>query len=83
MHRDRRQRGRLRPCVATITVNLWDHELLQEWNTQINITAVQETHVFGKDIIRHYKKWSSAIQAVQEHKTMSKPSKIQMALPLK
>ena len=58
------QRGKLRLYVATITVNLWNNELLQQWNTQINIPAIPETHVSGKDTIKHYKKWSPAIQAV-------------------
>ena len=53
------QRGKLRTYVPNIAVNLWGHDLLQQWNTQINIPAVSEMkykpmHVSGKDIIRHY-----------------------------
>ena len=45
------QKERLRPYVANIAVNLWGHDLLQQWNIQINIPAVPKTHVSGKDII--------------------------------
>ena len=58
------QKGRLRPYVANIAVNLWGHDLLQQWNTQVNIPAIPKTHVSGKDIIRYYKQRSPAIQAV-------------------
>ena len=57
MHVTEGQRGRLWPYVANITVNLCGRELLQQWNTQIKIPTVPETHVSGKDIIRYYKKW--------------------------
>ena len=64
-------------------MNLWVHNLLKQWNTQINIPAVPKTHVSGKDIIKYYKQWSPAIQTVQEHKATSKPSVVLMTLPLK
>ena len=51
--------------------------------TQINIPAVSETHISGKDIIRYYTQKSPAIQAVQEHKATSKPLELQMTLPFK
>ena len=74
--------------MANIPVTLQSHDLLQQWNTRINIPVVLEmghkpTHVSGIDIIRYYKKQSLVIQAVQKHKTTSKHSEIQMALPLK
>ena len=37
------QRGRMRPYVANIAVNLWGHNLSQQWNIQINIHVVPET----------------------------------------
>ena len=61
---------------ANITVNLWGCDLLHQWNTQINISAVPETHISGKDIIRYYIQKSPAIQAVQEHKATSKPLEV-------
>ena len=45
------QKGRLRPYVANIAVNLWGYDLLQQWNPQVTILAVSKTNVFGKDII--------------------------------
>ena len=60
------QKERLSPCVANIPVNLWGHDTLQQWISQINIPAVSEmenkqTYVSGKDIIRYYKNKSSII----------------------
>ena len=75
-------RGKLRSYVADVAINLWGHDLLQQWNTQINISAVPGTHNSGKDIIRYYEQRSPAIQAVQEHKATSKPLKW-VKLPLK
>ena len=46
-----RQKERLRPCVANITVNLRGCNLLQQWNTQINTPAVPESHFSVKNII--------------------------------
>ena len=34
------QRGKLRPHVASIAMNLWGHDLLQQWKTQINIPPI-------------------------------------------
>ena len=61
------QRGRLRSYVANIEVNLWGHDLLQQWNTQNNIPIVPGTHNSEKDIMRYYGKRSPTIQAIQEH----------------
>ena len=69
--------------MANITVNLWGRDLLQQWNIQINIPAVPETHNSGKDIIRYYTQRSPAIQAVQEHEATGKCLELPMALPLK
>ena len=74
------QRGKLRPYMANTAVNLWGHDLLQQWNTQINIPAVSRT---GKDNIKHYTQRSLAIHAVQNHRASSKPLEIPKALPLK
>ena len=70
------QRVRLRLYVANITVNLWGHDLLQQWNTQINIPAVPKTYVSGEDIRRYCRQRSLAIQPVQEHKAIDKPSEV-------
>ena len=67
--------------MANIAVNLWGCDL--QSNTQINMSAVPETHNSGKDIIRYYTQRSLAIQAVQEHKATSKNLEIPIALPLK
>ena len=64
-------------------MNLWGHDLLQQWNTQVNISAVPQTRVSGKDVIKYYTQRSPVIQAVQEHKATSKPSEVLTALPLK
>ena len=60
-------------------------DLLQQWNTQVNIPAVLETvhkptHLSGYDIIRYYKKQSLTIQAVQKHRTITD---VPIALTLK
>ena len=57
--------------------------LLQQWNTQINIPVVPGTHNSGKDIMRYYGKRSPTIQAVQEHTATSKALEVPTALPLK
>ena len=69
--------------MANNAVYLWSRDLLQQWNTQINISVVPEIHISGKDIIRYYTQRSPVIQAVQKHKATSKPSEVLMALPLK
>ena len=38
------QNGRLRSYVSNIAVNLWGHDLLQQWNTQVNVFAVPNTY---------------------------------------
>ena len=77
------QRGRLRSYLANIAMNLWGHDLLQQWNTQINIPAAPKTCVYGADIRRFYRQRPPAIQAVQKHKAIDKPLEVLMALPLK
>ena len=39
------QIGKLKPYVANIAVNLWGHDLLQQWNTQINIPAASRAYI--------------------------------------
>lgn len=56
-----RQRERLRPFLANVPVKLWGHELLQPWNTQINILPISQMdhkpmHVPRNNIINHYKR---------------------------
>ena len=58
------QRGKLRPYVANIVINVWGRDLLQQWNTQINILTVPGTPNSGKDIIRYYTQRSPGIQVV-------------------
>ena len=36
------QRGFLKPYVANIAINLWGQDLLQQWNTEINIPSNTE-----------------------------------------
>ena len=60
--RARGQRGRLRPYVANIAVNLWGRDILQNWNTQIKISASSKTYVSGKkNVRRYYRQRSPAI----------------------
>ena len=51
------------------------HYLLQQWNTQINISAEPETQVSGNDIINYYTQKSPTIQAL--HKATIKTSEVQ------
>ena len=69
--------------MANIAVNLWSHDLLQQWNTQINFPEVWETHISGMDIIRYYTQRTSATQVVQEYKATNNSLELPMALPLK
>ena len=63
--------------MANIAVNLWGHDLLQQWNTQINIPEVPGTQNSEKDIIKYYTQRSPAIKAVQEHNANSKYLEVQ------
>ena len=75
---------KLRTYIAHIAVNLWGCDLLQQWNTKINIPAAPKTYVSGEDIRRYYRQRSPASQTVkQEHKAIDKPSELLMVLPLK
>ena len=38
------QRGILKPYVVNVAMNLWRCDLLQRWNTQINIPPILETN---------------------------------------
>ena len=49
------QRRKLKSHVANTEMNLWEHYLLQQWNTQINIPPILEannklSYVPGKNI---------------------------------
>ena len=69
-------------------MNLWGCDLLQQWNTQINIPPILETnhklmYVSGENITR-YKELSPTIQVVQEQGTTTADiSKASTSLPLK
>ena len=60
-----------------------DRDLLQQWNTQIDIPAATKTYVSGENIRRCYRQLLPAIQTIQEHKAIDKPSVVLMTLPLK
>ncbi|MGE9640383.1 pol protein pepsin-like aspartate protease and reverse transcriptase [Escherichia coli] len=76
------QKGRLKPYVADIAINLWGRDLLQQWNTQINIPPVSDTN-YEKDLVRRYGKRLPTIHAVQKLGTNDGPSEEPKALPLK
>ena len=71
------QIGRLRPYIANIAMNLWGCDLLQQWNTQMNIPATPKTYVSEENIRKYNRGQTPAIQAVQEHKAIDKPSEVQ------
>ena len=55
-------------------MNLWGHDLLQQWKTQINIPPTSETNhkiknVSEKNIKRHYQEQSQTVQAGQKQGT--------------
>ncbi|KAL6040906.1 hypothetical protein STEG23_037882 [Scotinomys teguina] len=83
------QRGRLKPYVANVAVNLWGRDLLQQWNTQIKIPTISEKdyrpmHGSRNNIITCYKKELPAIQAVHKQSTtLIQLSEVPTALPLK
>ncbi|ERE84747.1 HERV-K-7p22.1 provirus ancestral Pol protein [Cricetulus griseus] len=82
------QKGRLKPYVADIAINLWGRDLLQQWNTQINIPPESNTnHVQSldsrKDLVGRYGKRLPTIQAVQKLGTNDRPSEEPKALSLK
>lgn len=84
------QRGKLKPYVANITMNLWGRDLLQQCNTHINIPPISETnhklaHVTERNIRRYCSnEWSPAIHIIQEQGTITDDlPKTPTALPLK
>ncbi|KAL6036362.1 hypothetical protein STEG23_004443, partial [Scotinomys teguina] len=83
------QRAKLKPYVANIAMNLWGHDLLKQWNTQINIPPTSETnqltHISERNTRRYHSNyWSPAIQIVQEQgRTTVDLPKTPTALPLK
>ena len=70
------QRGKLSSYVADIAINLCGHDLLYQWNTQINIPVVPGTQNSGKDVKRYYTQRSSVIHGLQEHKATNKPLEV-------
>ena len=76
------QIGKLRPYVANIAVNLWGRDLLQQWNTQINIPAASRAHISEDNITRYYRWRKPAIRAIQEHNTIDGSSEVPTAMPL-
>ncbi|KAL6068070.1 hypothetical protein STEG23_001423 [Scotinomys teguina] len=83
------QRGRLKPYVANVAVNLWGRDLLQQWNTQIKIPTLSEKDyrpMYGSrnNIITCYEKELPAIQAVHKQSTtLIQLSEVPTTLPLK
>ena len=73
---------KLRPYVANIAMNLWGRDLLQQWNTEINIPATFRAYISENNIKRYYKWRKPAILAVHEQ-AIDVPSEIPTALPLK
>ena len=60
----------LKPYVANIDINLWGRDLLQQWNTQINIPLnIEVSHRLandsGRNIKRYYEKQSQTIQVMR------------------
>ena len=76
------QIGKLRPYVANIAVNLWGRDLLQQWNTQINIPAASRAYISEDNITRYYRWRKPAIRAIQEHNTIDGSSEVPTAMPL-
>ena len=76
------QIGKLRPYVANIAVNLWGRDLLQQWNTQINIPAASRAYISEENITRYYRWRKPAIRAIQEHNTIDGSSEVPTAMPL-
>ena len=80
------QGGILKPNVANIAMNSGGCDLLQQWNTQMNISQIIEPkhklrYVSGINI-GFYKKQSLNIQVVQEEGTKADDiSKTPTALP--
>ncbi|ERE67690.1 protease-like protein [Cricetulus griseus] len=73
------QKGILKPYVADIAINLWGHDLLQQWNTQINIPPMSDTNYVQsldsrKDLVRRYGKRLPIIHAAQKLGTNDGPS---------
>ena len=77
------QIGKLRPYVANIAVNLWGSDLLQQWNTQINIPAASRAYISEDNITRYYRWQKPAIRAIQDHNTLDGPSEVPTVMPLK
>ena len=68
--------------MANIAVNLWGHDLWQQWKTQSNIPAASEMehkpiHVSGNDIIGYYKKTvMNHSGSIKKHRTTAKLSEV-------
>ena len=76
------QIGKLRPYVANIAVNLWGRDLLQQWNTQINIPAASRAYIPEVNSTRYYRWQKPAMRTIQEHNTIDGPSEVPTAMPL-
>ena len=83
------QKGRLKPYVADIEVNLWGCDLVQQWNTQIKIPPGpginQRLNCASKsNVLKCYKANSPAVQIVQKNCiTATEPKRMITALPLR
>ena len=49
------QIGKQRPYIANIAVNLRYRDLLEQWNTQINIPAASRAYISEENIKRYYR----------------------------
>ena len=63
------KKGIVKSYVTNIAMNLWGHDLLHQWNTQINIPPILETnhkltYVSRKNITKYYKEQSPTIQVI-------------------
>ena len=60
MYNPRGTERKLKPCVNNIAINLWKCDLLQQWNTEINIPPIlttihKLTNVVEENIRWYYK----------------------------
>ena len=76
-----RQKGRLMPHIANITVNLFVMTCCS--NEIPRLTFMQSLKLMFLGSIRYYKQRSPVIYDVQEYKATSKPSEVLVVFPLK
>ena len=83
------QKGRLKPYMTDIAVNLWGRDLLQQWNTQIKIPPSSDVNqrlncASKSNALKCYKENSPAVQVVQKNCLIAtEPKRMLTALPLR